>query len=120
MTSWAHEKLGSLDLFVEPRKGLTRELLRIADIDNKGHIVDAALALFSGPQGVSAPVGEYESILIIADGFGMASFLAYLKQLVHDYRARKVRTRRIRVIWQVQVIGKHKMGRKCTYGSSRG
>jgi len=66
--------------------------------------------LFSGPYGLSAPVGEYESVLMIASGFGMAAQLPCLKQLIHGYQTRKVVTHRIRVIWQVEHIGKHSSG----------
>lgn len=93
--------MDSLNLFIEPRKGLSRELVRAADIDNEGGTIRAGLALFSGSHGISVPVGEYKSILMIANRFKIVSFLAYLKQLVHDYKARKVRIRRIRMIWQV-------------------
>lgn len=48
-----------------------------------------------GPHGISAPVGEYENILMIANGFGIAAHLPYLKQLIHGYNARKVRARHI-------------------------
>ncbi len=110
VTSWAHEKQDRLDLFVEPRKGLTRELLYRAETDENGGATGSRLVLFSGPHGISAPVGEYESVLLIAAGFGMAAHLPYLKQLIHDYKARKASTLRIRVIWQVQHIGKHEAG----------
>ena len=36
----------------------------------------------------------------------MAALLLYLLQLIHGYQTRKIYTRRIRVIWQVQRIGK--------------
>ena len=110
VTSWAHEKQNRLDLFVEPRNGLTRELLYRAETDENGGATGSRLVLFSGPHGISAPVGEYESVLLIAAGFGMAAHLPYLKQLIQDYKARKASTIRIRVIWQVQHIGKHEAG----------
>ena len=84
VTSWEHEKLGILDL-VEPYKGLTRQFLRYVDIDRNGLTVDSRLALFGGPYGISAPTDEYEVVLVIATGFGIAAFLAYLKQLIHGY-----------------------------------
>lgn len=66
--------------------------------------------LFSGPHGISAPVSEYESIFMVATGFGMAALLPYLQQLIRGYQTRKVCTRQIRLIWQVQRIGKHAQG----------
>ena len=107
MTSWAHEKQNRLDLFVESRKGLTRELLYRAETDENGGATDSRLILFSEPYEISASVSEYESILLIVAEFGMTAHLPYLKQLIHDYKARKASTLRIRVIWQVQHIDKH-------------
>jgi NAD(P)H-flavin reductase len=66
--------------------------------------------LFSGSHGISAPVGEYESVFMVATGFGMAALLSYLQQLISGYQTRKVCTRQIRLIWQVQRIGKYAQG----------
>lgn len=107
VTSWSLEEQDQLDLFVEPRRGLTRELLYHAQAGERGKAFGSRWVLFSGPHGISAPVGEYESVLLVATGFGMAALLPYLQQLIHGYQTRKVCTRGIRVIWQVQRIGKH-------------
>ena len=66
VTSWADGRQETLELFVEPRKDLTRELLSHAGADAK----DSRMALFTGPHGISAAVGEYENVLIVeADRF---------------------------------------------------
>lgn len=92
-------KAKSLVLLIEPRRGLTQELL--------GHTgaADSRLVLFGGPHGISAPVDEYESVLMIASGSGITAHLPYLKQLIHSYSARKVRARRIHLVWQLPDIG---------------
>ena len=110
VTSWSHEEQNQLELFVEPRRGLTRELLYHAQAGERGGAFGSRWVLFSGPHGISAPVGEYESILLVGTGFGMAALLPYLQELIHGYQTRKVCTRRIRVIWQVRHIGKHGHG----------
>lgn len=99
VTSWADGKQKSLDLFIEPRRGLTRELL--------SHVgaADSRLVLFGGPHGISAPVDKYETILMVASDFGIAAHLPYLKRLIHGYNARKVRARRIHLVWQLSDIG---------------
>jgi NAD(P)H-flavin reductase len=99
--SWAKQAQGDLELLVEPRRGLTRELLyhdRNGDSRN-------ALVLFSGPHGKSVPMAHCENILMVASGFGIAAHLPYLKQLIHGYNAREIRARRIHLVWQVQTIG---------------
>jgi hypothetical protein len=110
VASWSHEAQDRLELFVEPRRGLTRDLLYHAQTAEKGATFRSRRVMFSGPHGVSAPVGEYESVFMIATGFGMAALFPYLKKLIHCYQTRKVCTRQIRVIWQMQRIGKHAQG----------
>jgi hypothetical protein len=61
--------------------------------------------MFSGPHGASVPMDDYESILMVASGFGIAALGPYLKQLIHNSHARKVQARRVHVIWQIQDIG---------------
>src|SRR5947208_2691041 len=69
------------------------------------------LSLFSGPHGTSAPVSDYETILMAASGFGMVAQLPYLKQLIYGYNARKTRTRRVHLVWQLETLGKVQLDR---------
>ncbi|KAI9777253.1 MAG: hypothetical protein M1839_008983 [Geoglossum umbratile] len=85
VTSWAEGAQDHLDLFIEPRRGLTRELLYHAKND---HSVNP-LVLFSGPHGKSTRMDKYENILMVTTGFGIAGHLPYLKQLIHSYNARE-------------------------------
>ncbi|KAH7330037.1 hypothetical protein BKA65DRAFT_404702 [Rhexocercosporidium sp. MPI-PUGE-AT-0058] len=96
--SWAEQPHGHLDLFIEPRRGLTRELLHYA---KSGHAMNPWV-LFSGPHGKRIPIDDSENILIVTSGFGVAAHLPYLKQLIHGYNAREVRARRIHLVWQVR------------------
>jgi predicted ferric reductase len=100
--SWADTPQKTLDLFIEPRRGLTRELLH----HPKSFHTPNPLVLFSGPHGKSAAVDGYESILMVASGFGIAAQLPYLKRLIHGYNAREVQARRIHLVWQIRDIGK--------------
>jgi predicted ferric reductase len=102
VTSWSDEKQTSLDLFIEPRGGFTRKLLEYS----KTHGDDApCLAFFTGPHGRSAPVVKFETVLMIASGFGIAAQLPYLKQLLHGYNACRARTRRVHLVWQLETTG---------------
>jgi NAD(P)H-flavin reductase len=109
VTSWAEGDQETLELFIEPRRGFTRELLRRMKYDTK--INRSRLALFSGPHGISAPVCTYESVIMIATGFGIAAHLPYLKQLIHGYNTCKARTRQVHLVWQLQCIGNLKQTR---------
>lgn len=100
--SWAEKPQEHLDLFIEPRRGLTRELLYHA---KNTHAMNP-LVMFSGPHGKSIPMDDSENILMVASDFGIAAHLPYLKQLIHGYNVREVRARRIHLVWQVRDIGK--------------
>lgn len=108
VTSWADGPQKALELFIEPRRGLTRELVLHAD---SPHSL-SPLVLVSGPHGRSEAVDKYESVLMVASGFGIAALLPYLKRLIHGHNARVVRTRRIHVIWEFDDIGECAPGRK--------
>lgn len=100
--SWAEKSLDHLDLLIEPRTGLTRELLRHAI---GGRLTHSPI-LFSGPHGKSVRMEGYDSVLMVASGFGIAAQLPYLKQLIHGYNKRQVHARRIHLVWQVRDIGR--------------
>ena len=100
VTSWEEGKQDNLQLIVEPHKGLSGKLLSHAK-NNRPRFV-----LFSGPHGRSAEVDDYEVVLLVADGFGIAALLPYLKKLIHGYNNRKACTLRIHLVWQIQNIGK--------------
>ena len=68
---------------------------------------DYRLTIFSGPHGTGIPVGDYGKVLMIAAGFGIAAQLPYLKESVSGFNNYQVRTREIRLIWQLQSFGKY-------------
>ena len=100
-----------MDLFIEPRQGFTQKLLEYSKSNRP-----PCLALFSGLHGTSAPVGEYETVLMVASGFSIAAQLSYLRQLIYKYNACKTRTRRIYLVWQLETLGKLELGRIINLG----
>ncbi|OAF59117.1 hypothetical protein VC83_04114 [Pseudogymnoascus destructans] len=96
--SWDAKDQDRLDLLIEPRRGLTREMLYHAE---KGYTINP-LVMFSGPHGGTLSMGEYESVLMVASGFGIAAFVPHLKKLIYGYNTRAVRTRRIHLVWQIK------------------
>ncbi|MCJ1341891.1 hypothetical protein MMC31_000069 [Peltigera leucophlebia] len=62
------------------------------------------LAIFSGPNGTGISVGDYEKVLMIAAGSGIAVQLPYPRELVRRFNSYQVRTREIRLIWQLQSL----------------
>ncbi|KAM3533714.1 hypothetical protein MY4038_003029 [Beauveria bassiana] len=98
--SWSDRAVYELDLLIEPRSGFTRDLLRVSKTK-----VEPYRALFSGPHGNSIPLGNYEVVLMIASGYGIAAQLPYLKQLIHGYNSRKARSRRVHLVWELKTLG---------------
>jgi NAD(P)H-flavin reductase len=93
VTSWSERPQQQFDLFIQPRRGLTRKL-SLSPPKN-------ALVIFSGPHGMSAPVDEYENVVMVASDWGIAAHLPYLKQLVNGYKKRQVRAHRVLLVWQI-------------------
>jgi hypothetical protein len=60
--SWAPGELDTVELLLEPRRGMTRELLHYT---REGGATDL-LVMFSGPHGRSIAMDEYETILMVA------------------------------------------------------
>jgi NAD(P)H-flavin reductase len=100
--SWAPGEQHTIDLLIEPQRGLTRDLLYHA----KKNRATNYLVLFSGPHRTSFAMDEYESILMVASGFGIATQLPYLKSLIYGYNSRRVQARRIHLVWQIRHKGK--------------
>ncbi|KAF2195727.1 hypothetical protein K469DRAFT_758547 [Zopfia rhizophila CBS 207.26] len=87
VTSWSEGKQEYLDLLIEP----VGEVKRMS-----------CLALFSGPHGISMPAGDYETVLMIASGFGVAAQLPYIRQPIYGYNACKTQNRRVHLAWQLE------------------
>ncbi|OHE90321.1 FAD-binding domain-containing protein [Colletotrichum orchidophilum] len=96
VTSWAEAEQGIVDLFIEPRRGFTSSLVRYSHEQ-----AVPRLAFLSGPHGVSVPVWDYEAVLMVATGHGIAAQAPYLKKLVYGYNHCRGRTRQIHLVWQV-------------------
>jgi NAD(P)H-flavin reductase len=102
VVSWAATAQDTLELLIEPRRGLTRELL---DHAKRGYTINP-IVMFSGPHGMDLAMDKYESVLMVASGFGIAALLPYLKKLIRDYNTRVGRARRIHVVWQISDRGR--------------
>ncbi|ELQ33925.1 hypothetical protein OOU_Y34scaffold00845g4 [Pyricularia oryzae Y34] len=75
VTSWSKDRQKSLDLFVERRRGFTRKL-HLADSQEGRH------AIISGPFGRRVSLLEFDFVLLLASGYGIAAQAAYLRELV--------------------------------------
>ncbi|KAH8721012.1 Ferric/cupric reductase transmembrane component 2 [Beauveria bassiana] len=97
VTSWSQKPQEHLDLFIEPRRGFTKDLLRLAE-----HGPTTSMAWFSGPHGKPLPISRYENVVMLATESGIAAHLPYLKKLAHDQRSHEIPVRRVHLIWQME------------------
>ena len=96
----------TLELLIGPQKGLTSKFQRNSTNVSDSASADLRLALFSGPHGLSAPLAEFETVLLVASGLGIVTQLPYLRHLIRGYNDFQVRTRRIHLVWQLESLGK--------------
>jgi hypothetical protein len=104
VTSWSDEKQPVLDLLIEPRRGLSAAIHRQARAAGHGSL--SFLALYSGPHGISESVSQYERVLMVATGSGIATVIPYVRMLIHGYNTCTSYVRWIHLIWQVDNLGK--------------
>lgn len=84
---------------MQPCRGLSADLARYATV--AGETPVSFCALFTGPHGRSEDVRHYESILVIASGFGIAAAIPYMKLMIYGYYTRTIKARRLHLVWQV-------------------
>lgn len=82
VTSWSDGNQKSLDLFIEPRRGLTRELLSHAGT------ADSRLVLFGGPHGISAPAPGVGSTWAFTASIGMVFTFHRIEEVLNTSWAR--------------------------------
>jgi NAD(P)H-flavin reductase len=105
VTSWSHSAQETLDILIQARRGFSRELLKHARAASQG---SASLrALIIGPHGLSENVDRYESVVLVASGFGVAAVIPYLKKLVYSYNTSTSRTRRVHLVWEIETLGEY-------------
>lgn len=110
--SWAPFPQERIELLIEERSGFTAKLFRRLCIEGRlGSREDQQKSqhgyrvFFSGPHGNSMPDWEFDSVLLFASGFGIATILPYLTKLGHGYKERKGRSKRIHLVWKVYRVG---------------
>ena len=102
VTSWSPEKQDVLELFVQPRRGLTETIHHRTALDGYTSLT----AFVGGPYGVSKSVDHYECVLAIATDFGIAGVISYLKKLLYGYNTCTSHVRRVHFVWEIQTLGK--------------
>jgi hypothetical protein len=63
-------------------------------------------ALCNGPYRLSVPVWDFKCVLFFASDFSIAAVLPYLRKLMDGRMERTSKTRRVRLVWHVDTIGR--------------
>ncbi|RDH30835.1 hypothetical protein BDQ94DRAFT_161035 [Aspergillus welwitschiae] len=105
VTSWSRGRQDTLELLVQPRRGLSADLVHHASVGAESSV--SFLALFTGPHGTSEDVSQYESALLIASGFGIAATIPYLKKMIYGYNTCTLQIRRLHLILNISIYVKN-------------
>jgi len=100
---WERDNKGlTISLLVNSRAGFTAKLGRHV---NK----QSLLAFIDGPYGVGRKFGDYGTVIMFASGIGIAGQLPYIKELISGYNECIVKTRRIRLVWEIEANSKYNL-----------
>ncbi|KAL4936467.1 hypothetical protein BDV06DRAFT_233358 [Aspergillus oleicola] len=102
VTSWSKYTQDTIELLVQPRHGLTANLLRYAPSAVYRSV--SFLTLFTGPHGTTENVSQHKSVIVIASRFGIAAAVPYLKKMIYGYNTGTSQVRRLQLVWQVESI----------------
>ncbi len=83
----------TISFLVEPTGSFTSNLVRLRS---------ARLEIIDGPYGQEHEFGNYETVLMFAGGMGIAGVLPYIRRLVEGESRKKLRVRRLSVIWVLE------------------
>ncbi|KAF4465358.1 hypothetical protein FALBO_7803 [Fusarium albosuccineum] len=96
IADWSPDPRRDLELFVEVRRGLTKKLREELSLGMRSNI-----GMFTGPYGRTLSIEHYETILLVATGFGVAALIPYLQWLVHAVHSHKADVVPMHLFWQI-------------------
>ena len=102
ITWWDEDQNGracSILLLAQPRKGFTSKLLQPQIIR------EPLLTWIDGPHGQPAQYSDFSHSLLIASGIGIAAQLSVAKEMLQAVRWRKIKTRSIHLLWDIESDG---------------
>ncbi|KAL3439934.1 hypothetical protein BJX65DRAFT_317238 [Aspergillus insuetus] len=102
VVSWSRDRQDTIELLLQPRGGLSADLVGYAPAAKENSI--SFLALFTGPHGMVKDVSLYESVLVVTSGFGIAAAIPYLKKMICGYNTCTSQVRRLHLVWEVKSV----------------
>ncbi|KAJ6119114.1 hypothetical protein N7471_013065 [Penicillium samsonianum] len=102
VVSWSRDRQDTIELLLQPRDGLSADLVGYAPAAKESSIY--FLALFTGPHGMVEDVSHYGSVLVVTSGFGIAAAIPYLKKMIYGYDTCTSQVRRLHLMWEVKSV----------------
>ena len=94
----AWEEDTTITVLIQRDKGFTEALFTSPSL--------ASSIIVDGPYGHSQPLDEYDKVLFIASGIGIAAHLLQIKHLLDAHNNKSARVRRVTLVWFLETIGK--------------
>ena len=95
LIAWSEEddsrRSTSISLLVECRSGFSRRLLNTPD--------QPLSALVDGPYGATTDLDNFDKVVLIASGIGIAAHMLTLRHLINAHNKRTARVRRLSLYW---------------------
>lgn len=102
VVSWSPERQGTLELLVQPSRGFSFSARIFRHIQPFKGASISFVSFYTGPHGISQDVNTYESVLVVANGFGIATVVPYIRHMIYGYNVCTSQVRRIHLVWQVE------------------
>ena len=97
VVAWVEES--TITIIVERNKGFSNAIFNLAAPFSHSIIVD-------GPYGCVQSLGNYDKVLFMASGIGVAAHLVHVQHLLQAHKAKSARVRRVTLIWFLETPGK--------------
>ncbi|KAK3216140.1 hypothetical protein GRF29_8g2246898 [Pseudopithomyces chartarum] len=81
-----------ITILVERCKGFSNAIFALSDAITHSAIID-------GPYGRVQSLGQYDKVLLLASGIGVAAHLLHIRQLLEAHEDKSVRVRRVALTW---------------------
>jgi predicted ferric reductase len=85
-----------ISLLVERQRGFSARL-------RHGQMLNITL---DGPYGRGAPLEQYDKVIFIASGVGLAAHMLHIRELLQAHQMKTAQARRICLIWVIDNKGK--------------
>ena len=96
----------TLNLLIDFQKKIVFKFQWLIRYESESNWNNIHMTLFINSHEINAFLKEFKTVFMIVSQFKIITQLSYLRQLIRNYNNFIIRTRRIRLIWQLKNIDK--------------